>query len=599
MKNQFGRIRKRIHYFSIKKRLVLYGYLTITPVLILICLALIYNNYHKTLKEEMQNDLANVKTLADSINILQTEIKNLSTYLCIDSEIQALLKNADETKREYARFWYDEASMKIIQDMLAIKDYSTSLAIYPENGNAPYLYGMDGSVFLPSIQDVRQTETYRETLESENGVLWKYIPKYSDEIFLTSWTDKIVLCRAIYDLSKNPIGYLVMGVQAEHFLELCENMMRDENETVLILDHSGGTLCQTGELNEEIAEFFQTEFPTEFPLPEGEKQFVYKGYNITCVQPDEKASIVCKVVPSYQLSIADIVYMPVVLLLGMMVGLLPLLLIISTTITKPLQKLREAISKFALGDFEQQIPVMTHDEVGEVAECFNHMVGDIKQLINENYVITLREKESELAALQAQINPHFLYNTLDCLYWQATKEGNDEIAESILALSELFRLVLSQGKSEIAVGQEIELISHYLQIQKMRFSKRLSYSIEVEDSVKQALIPKLILQPFVENAVVHGCENVSKPCVLEVTAKKKGAFIQFRVLDTGQGMSQEQINKIWENEPEQYAKQRIGRYAIRNIKERLELKYHDNFKLEIQSSIGEGTIVTLMIPWEV
>ena len=134
----------------------------------------------------------------------------------------------------------------------------------------------------------------------------------------------------------------------------------------------------------------------------------------------------------------------------------------------------------------------------------------------------LSGKESELAALQAQINPHFLYNTLDSLYWQAMNADNEEIAESILALSQLFRLVLSQGKREVTVGQETELVSRYFQIQKMRFSKRLEYKINVEDSVKKAKIPKLILQPFVENAIVHGFENVSTPCELTVSGVRDG-----------------------------------------------------------------------------
>ncbi len=298
------------------------------------------------------------------------------------------------------------------------------------------------------------------------------------------------------------------------------------------------------------------------------------------------------------MQIGDIVYMPVMLMIGVMLALFPLLLIISNLVTKPLRQISEAIRKFSAGDFEQQVEVSTHDEVGEVAECFNRMVGDIRTLIDENYVITLQEKESELTALQAQINPHFLYNTLDSLYWQAQEAENEELAETILALSQLFRMVLSQGKKEVTVGQEMELVSRYLQIQKVRFNKRLNYTIEVEESVRKARIPKLIVQPFVENAIVHGFENVSAPCQLKVRGKAEGDYICFEIQDTGIGMRQDQIDAIWEKENEKYAKQRVGRFAIKNIKERLQLKYHDDFKLEIQSDVGHGTTVTLMVPLE-
>lgn len=191
-----------------------------------------------------------------------------------------------------------------------------------------------------------------------------------------------------------------------------------------------------------------------------------------------------------------------------------------------------------------------------------------------------------------------MYNTLDSLYWQATEAGDDDIAESVYALSQLFKLVLSKGQGVITVGQEIELVSRYLQIQKMRFSKRLNYNISVDENINKAKIPKLIIQPFVENAIVHGFENVSKPCELNLSGKREGEFLHFEIEDTGIGMSKDQIKGIWKQETDKYAKQRIGRYAIKNIKERLQLKYGDKFKLEINSKIGVGTTVILILPYE-
>ena len=290
--------------------------------------------------------------------------------------------------------------------------------------------------------------------------------------------------------------------------------------------------------------------------------------------------------------------MPLALLFGLLIGMFPFFMIISNLVTNPLRKVSEAILKFSAGDFEQQVKVETNDEVGQVAECFNAMVGEIKKLIDENYVITLSEKESELAALQAQINPHFLYNTLDSLYWQATEAGNDEIAESILSLSSLFRLTLNQGRSIITVEKEFELVREYLKIQKMRFPRKLNYELHIADEIKDAKIPKLIIQPFVENAIVHGFENVSKPCKLTITGTRTGDRIHFEIKDTGVGMKQEQIDALWENEPVNYSKQRIGRYAIKNIRERLQLKYHEQYILKIESTVGEGTTVILEIPFE-
>ena len=596
------RIRQWVDHLSVKKKLIFYGYLTIAPVLIVICLALLVNNYTKVRNEKLENDTASVDTLAESLGILQTDIKDFSTYICINNDIHTLLTTEDVgEKNKNAKLWLEEAPMAIVQDMMALKGHIKTIAIYPENGIRPYLRCMDGSAYIDDLNVVHNTEIYGETLESKNGMVWKSVPKGSGDTYLTNRSDKIVLYREIFDLTqKKTLGYIAIGVSQEYFQNLCQNIVKNEKESVLILDKNGGELVKTGEISEKLENYLTSEDFIQQNYKEREKHFTYGDHEVICTQTDRNSSIVCKIVPAYglQMQILDIAYMPLILLLGMLIGLLPLLMIISNVVTKPLRKLSKAINEVSTGDFEQQVEVTTHDEVGEVAECFNKMVYAIKELIDENYVITLAEKESELAALQAQINPHFLYNTLDSLYWQAMNADNEEIAESILALSQLFRLVLSQGKREVTVGQETELVSRYLQIQKMRFSKRLEYKINVEDSVKKAKIPKLILQPFVENAIVHGFENVSTPCELTVSGIREGDNIRFEICDTGIGMRQEQIDEIWEEEPDQYRKQRIGRYAIKNIRERLQRKYQDRFTLEIQSEVGKGTTVILIVPYE-
>ena len=596
------KFRRWIDYLSVKKKLIFYGYITIAPVLILICVVLLFNNYSKVSREQLENDRAGVDTLAESLSILQTDIKDFSTYICINNDIHELLTadNAEE-KNKNARLWFEEAPMEIVQDMMSLKGHIKTIAIYPENGVRPYLRCMDASAYISDLDTIHSTDTYRETCKSKNGMVWKSVPKGSDDTYLTNRTDKVVLYREIFDLTqKKTLGYIVIGASQEYFQSLCENIVKNDSESVVILDKNGGILSQSGDPDEKLLEYLKKDSFVQEDYKERKTHFTYGDYEVICRQLEKNSSIVCKIIPRYslQMQIFDIAYMPLMLLLGMLVGLLPLLLIISNIVTKPLRKLSAAITEVSTGDFEQQVEVITHDEVGEVAECFNKMVQDIKELIDENYVITLQEKESELAALQAQINPHFLYNTLDSLYWQATDVGNDDIAESILALSQLFRFVLNQGRSEVSVSQEAELVSRYLQIQKMRFSKRLDYEVKIDPAIQKVKIPKLILQPFVENAIVHGFENVSTVCKVTVMGELDGDRMCFRISDTGIGMRQDQIDEIWKEEPDQYRKQRIGRYAIKNIRERLLRRYGDDFSLEIKSDVGKGTDVILILPFE-
>lgn len=595
------RIKQWVARLSVKKKLIFYGYLIIAPVLILICLFLLAYNYHKVLEDSKEHDLSNVAALSENISMLQTDIKEFSTYLCINDEVLGILRSNDpEAVNKNSRLWVQDAPMRIVEDMMSLKGYIKTAAIYPENGVNPYLRCMDDSAYLSDMDVIKRTEKYRQTQISANHILWSQVGRSDSEIYQANHSDKVVLCREVYDQVKNsPLGYIVIGVNQEKFRELCESFLEEE-EGVVILDRAGGELCRSGQIPEEVETYLMQDIFLTQDYRQREPFFTIGQYSVVCVQKAANESIVCKIVPNYGLRMhfMDFAYMPLALLFGVLAGMLPLFLVISNIVTKPLRQVSEAIVKFSGGDFNQKIQVTTGDEVGEVALCFNKMVEDIRQLIDDNYVITLKEKESELTALQAQINPHFLYNTLDSLYWQAMGDGNEEIAESILALSQLFRLVLNQGQREVMLSQEIELISRYLQIQKMRFSKRLSYEIDIQDEVRSARIPKLILQPFVENAIVHGFENVSTPCYLTIKGYREQEYVHLEVRDTGIGMSQTQLARLYEEEPADYAKQRIGRYAIKNIKERLELKYHADYRLEIKSDVGKGTTVILVLPFE-
>lgn len=325
----------------------------------------------------------------------------------------------------------------------------------------------------------------------------------------------------------------------------------------------------------------------------------YENYSVYQCRNADTGTVIYKLVPKVGLAdfFDSVIYAPLALLLGFLAGLYPIMVLVSNIVSKPLHSLCIAMENFKRGDFEQKVEVITLDEVGEASACFNSMVDDIRDLIDKNYVMALKERESELDALQAQINPHFLYNTLDSLYWRAIEADAEEIGEDILALSQLFRLVLGRGNGIVTVRNEAELLERYLHIQKMRFGKRLEYKILMNESILEEEMPKLILQPFVENAIVHGFEKGGEDYYLSITGEKEESRMIFYIRDTGVGMSKEQVAAIWEEtDARKYASQRIGRYAIKNVKERLELTYHKDFQLKIESEEGYGTTVMISIP---
>lgn len=595
------RIRGWIRKMHIKQKLVFYSYLFITPVLILISILLLLRNYRAAVQREEDRCIQSAQATASSIGVVQKNIMEMGTYISINNEIKNVLTqaNPDELNHD-ARLWLNRAPMQIIQDMVAIDGQIKTVAIYPENGVHPYLSCIDRSAYITDMERVREQEIYQLAVQEKGVFLWQRVGRHQSDTYQFNQGDKIVMYREIYDMArKNKLGYLVIGSSAELFDEVCRDSLGSGQEAVIVMSGYGARLVQCGNIEDEILSEMADVMVTQPVNGESIWKSAWGNFNIYRCRDAETGTVVCKIVRRVGWKdLSDtVISAPLALLTGVLIGLYPVLLLVSDIVSKPLHALCVAMENFKRGDFDQKVEVMTQDEVGEASACFNSMVDDIRELIDKTYVLTLKEKESELDILQAQMNPHFLYNTLDSLYWKAMESENDEIAEDIWSLSQLFRLVLNRGNGIVAVRTEAELLEQYLHIQKMRFGRRLSYGIAMDEIILDEQIPKLILQPFVENAVVHGFEKTDAYYTLSITGKREGSYMTFRITDTGVGMSEEQVRAIWETEDaRRYANQRIGRYAIKNVKERLELIYHEDYILDIESGIGRGTTVTISIP---
>lgn len=251
---------------------------------------------------------------------------------------------------------------------------------------------------------------------------------------------------------------------------------------------------------------------------------------------------------------------------------------ISGSITRPLLQLKRMMVDWMKGsrNFTQ---TFAQDEVGEIGETFKRMVHDNMEL-NEKLVHTeLKEREAELRALQAQIKPHFLYNTLDSIYWMATLQNNHDVAQMAVSLSESFKLSLNKGNDTIPVYKELKHIEHYLTIQNIRYNHRFKYIEDVDPSIKGLEILKLILQPLIENAIYHGLEQKVGDGVVRLTGRRDGDYLEFVVEDDGIGIPDLSLTEQG--------------YGLRNVRERLELYYGPTNSIRIVSEINKGTSVTV------
>lgn len=265
-------------------------------------------------------------------------------------------------------------------------------------------------------------------------------------------------------------------------------------------------------------------------------------------------------------------------------------------ITKPIEELCKSTSEVAKGNFTVQVHVESGDEIETLAESFNSMVGEISDLVEDIKVEQNNLRATELKLLQSQINPHFLYNTLDTIIWLAEDNQKEQVTSMVSSLSAFFRTTLSKGKDYITIKEEESHITSYLEIQQIRYRDILSYEIQFDDEILNDMILKLTLQPIIENALYHGIKYKRGLGKIMVTGKRENNTIVFQVKDDGIGMHQdtlERLRRIVEGEEKDDSQNGFG---MANVQQRILLNYGPKYGIHIDSSYGEGTIVTVKIP---
>lgn len=268
----------------------------------------------------------------------------------------------------------------------------------------------------------------------------------------------------------------------------------------------------------------------------------------------------------------------------------------SRTLTNPIFKLKRLMKQAESGDLTVRFNFEHNDEIGELGQSFNHMIARIDQLIQMVYVEQENKRTAEMKSLQEQIKPHFLYNTLDTISWMARDYDAEDIVRLVDALTNMFRIGLSHGKDIITVKEEITHVSNYLYIQKIRYKDKLNYVIHVDESLYAIEVPKLILQPLVENAIYHGVKAKRGGGTITITGVPEGENLVFTVQDDGAGMPQEKVEELNRRMSERSVLDEKKSFGLFYIRERIQLCYGKGYGVHVESTLGEGTRVTITLP---
>ena len=264
------------------------------------------------------------------------------------------------------------------------------------------------------------------------------------------------------------------------------------------------------------------------------------------------------------------------------------------SITLPIQKLRDSMKKVQEGDFSvSDVVVDSRNEIGSLTKSFDVMTHRIQELMEQNVHEQEQKRKSELKALQSQINPHFLYNTLDSIIWMAEGKKNEEVVLMTASLARLLRQSISNEDEVVPIANEVEYARGYLTIQKMRYKDKLEFQIEVDPSILHIPLIKLVLQPIIENAIYHGLKYKESKGLLIIKGFPKDGNAVLQVIDDGVGMDEETLAHIYDRHKVNYHSNGVGVY---NVQKRLKLYYGEDYGIAYESTPGKGTTATITIP---
>lgn len=434
--------------------------------------------------------------------------------------------------------------------------------------------------------------------EGKLPVYWGLLRKASQNEGMTYYrtdpylavTNPSILMQGAYSL-ENPhgarTGYVVLDFTRDNFDNVFSGFYSLTDMILILDDHRKPVYCSRPDYSEDQI----SGIIAELMKPQGTAEAGKGAQQYLCLREPERGFyvILCRQAP---------ISAPAVRMMGTVVLALSLLslalsLVISEAlarhITRPVSRLDKAIAKVKDGDLSIQVKVKTSDELGRLTESFNQMVKDLKRYLEDRVQRQKDLNETTLRLYQTQLNPHFLYNTLDTIKWSAKIHQIPEIAVLAENLAVILRKSIS-SKPFIQLREELDTIESYIKIQKIRFAGRFLYETEVPDMLEDCVIPKMILQPLVENAIIHGLDGCANGYICIYAAQKDG-ILRISVTDDGCGMGQEMLD--WMNSP--HPAKRDGHLGLYNVIQILKLYYGEEYGIQAESDTS-GTTVTIRLP---
>ena len=548
---------------------------------------------------ESKINISTQQTLAEIAKNIDNVIDSMvaaSNMICLDEELIDCLSK-DEYESPYK--WYIEKKGKIESKLTNIQNgslysYNTDIFIIGFDGD---FYAASAYPYTKTYEDIIEGEWYDQVISMNGYMLW--MAPAGEHLSLTGEDEyNITMARLIKDVAGRGKGIVLISVYPE--MRLASLFKSDDkiNGTQMLLINEQNNIILSNNLS-----FDETVINNIFSKKDlvnsrdslvhyiNDEQWVINYYTIS--KTNWK---IVQMTPykSLMKEIKELRWYNIAVNLLLMIILVIVSTLLSWSITNPLQKLSLLIKEIPRGDFSVQFNVKGNDEVASLGKSFNVMVQEMNALINKLEEAHRQREQARLEALQAQINPHFLLNTLNSIKWMATMSGVTNVSQMISALGSLLETSLYSSEEMIPLEQEVKYVSNYVLLQKIRYGDRFGMEIEIPDNILSYRIPCFILQPLVENAIIHGFEGIEKRGLIAIKAREEKGNIVIEVGDNGKGIPESKLNNLLKIDNEM--KGRFSNIGIKNVDERIRLNYGNKYGLRITSNEGEGTLVKLILP---
>jgi two-component system, sensor histidine kinase YesM len=575
MQSLFGKLRIK----SIQSTITIsFTLLTIAAMLFLgLCL---YNKFTRT--EEI-NALRGTSQIIEQVNT------NVAYYLRgmddVSNSINAELGND---------FIYEKDNLKNTLNMtLRLRKDIVTLAVFTEAGE---LVESSSNNQLKNGLEIKKQDWFRKVIDKPEEI--HFSTPHVENLFKNQYKWVVSLSRKM-DMnlhSKDTKCITLVNMNFSAINELCSKVNLGKRGYVYIIDKDGDIIYHP--LQQMIYAGFKKEnicFVLDKPDGnyieniDGERAIInvksvgYAGWRIVGKSYYDEMVTTKE---SFYYFFLSIIVISIIIVIAISI-------LISGRISMPIKRLEKIMKKVEKGELDVLADVKGESEVAQLSKTFNMMIHRIKQLMEQNAKEQEEKRKTELKALQAQINPHFLYNTLDSIVWMAENEENYGVITMVTALANLFRIGISRGEEVISILDEIEHARSYLIIQQIRYMDKFDFSIEVDEDIKKFKTLKLILQPIIENSIYHGIKGMVDKGIIKITANIVEEKICLQISDNGLGMPTERVMDILRKKPQGKRRSGIG---VKNVHERIKLYFGEEYGIHIESELEVGTCVKIWLP---